>query len=107
MTVWSTDSNGIIVKSKVIKINSVFVGDTHKVIDLQLSDGRELFVSPKHPTYDGRIIADLKVGETYDGAAVKSTELVQYKYQFTYDILPDSQTGFYWANGILVGSTLR
>jgi hypothetical protein len=107
MTVWSTDSNGIIIKSKVIKINHVFVGDTHKVIDLQLADGRELFVSPNHPTYDGRIIADLKVGETYDGSTVKSIELVPYKYQFTYDILPDTQTGNYWANGILVGSTLK
>lgn len=26
---------------------------------------------------------------------------------FTYDILPASETGFYWANGILVGSTLK
>ncbi|MBI3640016.1 MAG: hypothetical protein HY223_06850 [Thaumarchaeota archaeon] len=105
--VWSTDSNGTMIKSNVIKINNVFVGDTHKVIDLQLADGRELFVSPNHPTYDNRIIADLKVGETYDGSTVKSIELVQYKYHFTYDILPDSQTGNYWANGILVGSTLK
>jgi len=107
MIVWSTDSNGIMIKSKVIKINNVFVGDTHKVVDLQLADGRELFVSPNHPTYDDRIIADLKGGETYDGSTVKSIGLVPYKYQFTYDILPDSQTGNYWANGILVGSTLK
>lgn len=107
MTVWSTDSNGIIIKSKVIKINNVFVGDMHKVIDLQLADGRELFASANHPTYDGRIIEDLKVGETYDGSTVRSIELVPYKYQFTYDVLPDSQTGNYWANEILVGSTLK
>jgi hypothetical protein len=107
MVVWSTNSNGIMIKSKVVKINNVFVGDTQKIIDLQLDDGRELFVSPNHPTYDGRIIADLKVGEKYDGSTVKSTKLVQYKYEFTYDILPDSQTGNYFANGILVGSTLR
>jgi hypothetical protein len=107
MTIWSTNSNGTIIESKVIKINNVFVGETHKVIDLQLADGRELFVSPNHPTYDGRIIADLKVGERYDGSTVKSIELVQYKYQFTYDILPDSHTGNYFANGILVGSTLK
>lgn len=107
MVVWSTDSNGIIIKSKIIRINNVFVGDTHKVIDLQLADGRELFVSPNHPTYDNRIIAELKVGETYDGSTITSMELVPYKYQFTYDILPDSQTGNYFANGILVGSTLK
>src|SRR5207237_5485885 len=93
MTVWSTDSNGIMIKSKVIKINNVFVGDTHKVIDLQLADGRELFVSPNHPTHEGRVIADLKVGETYDGSMVRSLELLQYRFQFTYDSLTDSQTG--------------
>ncbi len=107
MTVWSTNSNGTIIESKVIKINHVFVGNTHRVIDLQLADGRELFASPNHPTYDGRIIADLKVGEPYDRSTIKSIEIVQYKYQFTYDILPDSQTGDYFANGILVGSTLK
>ena len=107
MTVWSTDSNGTIIKSNVIKVNKVFVGDAQKIIDLQLTDGRELFVSPSHPTYDNRTIADLKIGERYDGSTVKSMELVQYKYQFTYDILPDSQTGDYFANGILVGSTLK
>lgn len=107
MTVWSTDSNGTIIKSKVIKINKVFVGDAQKIVDLQLVDGRELFVSPSHPTYDGRTMADLKIGERYDNSTVKSMELVQYKYQFTYDILPDSQTGNYFANGILVGSTLK
>jgi hypothetical protein len=96
----------MIIKSKVIKINNVFVGAT-QLIDLQLADGRELFVSPNHPTYDGRIMTDLKVGETYDGSTVKSIEFIPYKYQFTYDILPDSQTGNYFANGILVGSTLK
>lgn len=107
MTVWSTDLNGTMIKSKVIKINNVFVGDTHRVIDLQLSDGRELFASPNHPTYDARTVADLKIGETYDGSTVKSLELVPYTYQFTYDVLPDSPTGNYFANGILVGSTLK
>jgi hypothetical protein len=106
MTILSTNSDGIVIKSKVIKISNVFVGDAHKVIDLQLADGRELFASPNHPTYDGRIIAGLKAGETYDGSKVKSIKLVPYKYQFTYDILPDSQTGDYFANGVLVGSTL-
>jgi hypothetical protein len=105
--VWSTENSHTKIQSKIIKINRVFVGDIHKVIDLQLADGRELFVSPNHPTYDGRTIADLKVGETYDGSIVKSTELVQYRYEFTYDILPDSQTGNYFANNILVGSTLK
>ena len=105
--VWSVDSNRNKIPSKIIKINKLFVGDTHKVIDLKLADGRELFVSPNHPTYDGRMISDLKVGEKYDGTIVESMELVQYQYQFTYDILPDGESGDYIADGILVGSTLK
>jgi len=105
--VWSVDKSHNKIQSKIIMINKVFVGDAHKVIDLQLADGRELFASPNHPTYDGGIIADLKVGEIYDESTVKSMELVEYKHQFTYDILPDTQTGDYFANDILVGSTLK
>ena len=106
-TVLSVDNNQDVIQSKIIKINKVFVGNAHRMIDLKMSDGRELFVSPNHPTYDGRVIANLKVGETYDGSTVESIELVPYKYQYTYDILPDSFTGDYFANGILVGSTLK
>lgn len=105
--VWSIDSNGDMVKSKVIKTNRVFVGSTHEVIDMRLKDGRELLASPNHPTYDGRTISDLKVGEKYDGSTIRSMDLVHYKYQYTYDILPSSTTGDYFADSILVGSTLK
>lgn len=107
MTVLSADSSGHIILSEVLMTHNVFVGTTHHVIDLKLADGRELFASPNHPTYDGRTISDLKAGEHYDGSTVASASLVKYKYEFTYDILPDSQTGDYFANGILVGSTLK
>lgn len=107
MTVWSTDPNGDVIKSKIIKTGHVFVGYNHKVIDLRLADGRELFVSANHPTFDGGKIGDLAKGERYDGSTVVSSSLVHYQYQYTYDILPDSQTGDYFADGILVGSTLK
>jgi len=32
---------------------------------------------------------------------------VRYQETATFDILPSSSTGFYWANGILLGSTLK
>ena len=107
MTVWSTDSDGNIIKSKVAEVHHTFVGTAHRVIDLRLADGRELFASPNHPTYDGGSVAGLRTGQEYDGSAVKSASLVPYKYEYTYDILPDSPTGNYFANGILVGSTLK
>jgi hypothetical protein len=37
---------------------------------------------------------------------VDGTERVAYAEPETYDVLPAGATGCYWANGILVGSTL-
>jgi hypothetical protein len=77
------------------------------VIHIRLSDGRELWASPGHPTADGRRLVDLKSGDVYDGAQVILFERVHYQGTSTYDLLPSGETGFYWANGILMGSTLK
>ena len=42
-----------------------------------------------------------------DGIRVVSAELVPYTHSHTYDILPASDTGAYYAGGVLIGSTLR
>jgi hypothetical protein len=77
------------------------------MVHLVLDDGRELFVSPGHPTIDGRTVGELVSGEMYNGAFVISAEHVLYNEGATFDLLPSGDTGFYWADGILVGSTLR
>ncbi len=51
-------------------------------------------------------MGDLKTGDVLDGARVTAFELIPYHQPATYDILPAGGTGFYCANGILVGSTL-
>jgi hypothetical protein len=37
---------------------------------------------------------------------VVASSVVPYEHPFTYDILPDSDTGAYFAGGLLIGSTL-
>jgi len=64
-------------------------------------------VSPGHPTADGRAVGSLRAGDRYDGAVVTSATLVPYGEPATYDLLPSGPTGTYWANGVLLGSTLR
>lgn len=78
----------------------------YKIIHLQLEKGLDLFVSPGHPTADGRLFGMLNVGDVVDGSRVSSYELVPYDEGYTYDILPSGVTATYWANGILIGSTL-
>lgn len=105
--VWTVTKLGRRVLGTVVETSNTFVPPDHKVIKLVLSDGRMLFVSPGHPTVDGRTAADLAPGALYDGARVVSSDLILYNNEATYDLLPSGETGFYFANGILLGSTLR
>jgi hypothetical protein len=105
--VWSVDADGKKMAHPVLAVTKTPVGPTHMVVDLKLSDGRELFASPNHPTTDGRTVGLLKAGDAYDGASVVSAELVPYWDDATYDLLPEGDTGFYWADGVLLESTLK
>lgn len=107
MPIWTTDKAGHRVSGVVAKTSKVSVSLTHQMVHLALSDGRELLASSGHPTVDGRTIGDLASGDLYDGVSVTSTERVSYGDSATYDVLPSGDTGFYWANSILIGSTLR
>lgn len=104
--VWSLNRDGKKIKSKVIRVSSI-EAKNHYVYDLKLADGREVWVSPNHPTNNGLTIAKLNVGKYYDGSKIISKLLVPYWANKTYDLLPDSDTGYYWANGIMLGSTLE
>ena len=106
MPVYSMDLEGNRVVAPVVMASRVTVPDTHTVCRVVLDDGRELYVSGVHPTADGRAIDDLAAGDRIDGACVESVERVAYTGGYTFDLLPGGDTGYYWANGILIGSTL-
>lgn len=105
--VWTTNAAGERVPGKILRLVSTPVPSTHQVIHILLSDGRELWVSPGHPTAAGQQVSDLKLNDLLDGAHLIAIERLAYVGTATYDILPDGDTGFYWANGILMGSTLE
>lgn len=107
MPVWTTDKSGHRISGTVIKTSKVPVPPTHQIVHIILNDGRELFVSPGHPTIDGRMVGNLIANDLYNGARVVTSERVAYDETATYDILPSGETGFYWANGILLNSTLH
>jgi len=105
--VWTRDATGARVAAPLVEIGSTPVPVTHRVVQLHLSDGRAVEVSPGHPTADGRRLGDLAAGDFYDGAVVVSAELSPYAGGATFDVLPAGVTGTYWANGVLLGSTIR
>jgi hypothetical protein len=106
-TVWTLDTAGARIAVPLVEIGNTPVPPTHHVVHLLLSDGRAVDVSPGHPTADGRSVGEIIAGEAYDGATVVSVERIGYAGGATFDILPAGATGMYWANGVLLGSTLR
>ena len=105
--VWSVDGRGARVAAALTLVGSTPVPPTHEVVRLRLDDGRVVLVSPGHPTADGRRVGDLAAGDVIDGARVVSAERVAYGGGATFDVLPSTASGAYWANGVLLGSTLR
>ena len=105
--VFSVDAQRKKIATTIIRVSRTLVPSDHKVIHLMLADSRELWVSPQHPTANGLTINDLRTGDTYDGSRVTAVQLIPYGDTYTYDLLPASATGYYWANGILMGSTLK
>jgi hypothetical protein len=107
MTVWTEGADGSRVAAQVIEVGNTQVPTGHLMVHLTLGDGRDLLVSPGHRTGDGRQAGALKSGDELDGSVVTRWELVPYSGDRTYDLLPAGPTGRYWANGILLSSTLQ
>ena len=107
MAVWTQGVDGSRVAAPVLEVGSMEAPAGHMVVHLVLADGREVLVSPGHRTADGRAVGSLRAGDAVDGSTVKTVELVPYAGGKTYDLLPAGATGRYWANGILLASTLE
>ncbi|MBI3955550.1 hypothetical protein HY338_03830, partial [Candidatus Gottesmanbacteria bacterium] len=107
MPVWSVDKDGNKITVPILKLSKTRVPQNHRVNHLVLSDGRSLDVSPIHPDISGNPVTLLKPGDTYDKSVVLENTLIPYWDNYTYDLLPYSETGFYFANDILLQSTLK
>lgn len=106
MLVWTAAADGTRIAARVVEVGSTVVPSTHLMVHVRLADGRELLASPGHRTGDGHALGSLAVGDDLDGSTVTLWELVPYNSTRTYDLLPAGPTGEYWANGILLSSTL-
>ncbi len=106
MPVWTLDAVGERIAARVIKTASTKIPSSFLVVRVILDDGRAVTASSGHPTADGRALGDYQVGDNLDGASVAAVEQLVYGGGATYDFLPSGVTGLYWANGILLKSTL-
>jgi len=97
---------GKLVAVPIILTNRVPVTGLHHMVEVRLTTGRVLSISPSHPTSDGRTFGDLAKGDELDGVVLDSVRRVPYTEAYTYDVLPDSDSGSYFAGGVLIGTTL-
>ena len=105
MPVWTMDQAGRRVAATVTKVGSIQAPIGHTVVHIVLADGRQVWVSPGHPTIDGRHVGELGVGDQLDGSTVVSADRVAYVGK-TFDLLPSGATGDYWADGVALHSSL-
>lgn len=106
MLVWTAARDGTRVAAAVLEVGSTPVPAGHLMVHLVMADGRNLLASPGHRTADGRALGTLAAGDQLDGSTVGVWELVPYAGDRTYDLLPAGPTATYWANGILLASTI-
>jgi hypothetical protein len=105
MTVWTLNTAGSRVAAPVLLVGHRPAPPGQEVVRLTLSDGRVVEASPGHPAADGRHVGELKPGDLLDGSHLTAVERIPYVGD-TWDLLPDGQTGTYWANGVPLRSSL-
>ena len=104
--VWTLDAFGRRTAGTVIALGSTPAPAGHRVVRLVLEDGRTVTASPGHPTADGRLLGDLRVGDVLDWSQVTAADVVAYQGDETLDLVVSGPTGLYLAGGIPLASTL-
>jgi len=97
---------------EVVAVPVLVIGRTpvtgHHVVRVLLDSGAMLEISAGHPTADGRTFGELTAASWLDDRhRVVSADVVPYAHDATWDILPASDTGTYFAAGALIGSTMH
>lgn len=105
--VYSTDEAGHQIVVPILRVGSTPAPRDHILVVVVLADGREATASAGHPTSDARALGTLVVGDVLDGARVIAVRRRPFGEQRTFDLLPASATGVYWADGVPLASTLR
>jgi hypothetical protein len=93
---------GEVVAVPVVRTNSTAV-ENHELVQVVYENGAVVEMSPGHPTADGRRFEDIVAGEP----GIAEVRMVPYGHGFTFDILPDSDTGVYFSGENPIGSTLH
>ena len=107
MLVWTLDSTGKKILKPISKLSKIHAQKGHLATRIVFADRRTITASLGHPTIANTTLANLIVGVSYDDTIVVENTIITYRNKYTYDLLVDGETGFYFANNIPLGSTLK
>jgi hypothetical protein len=107
MIVWTIDKTGRRIPANVITTTMTPVPAGFQLVRTTLDDGRTVTASPGHPAADGKPLGEFHTGEPLDGGRIVAVEMVTYNGTATYDLLPAGGTGIYYADRIILKSTLK
>lgn len=88
-------------------MSTVKTGANHILIEVTLADGRIVRASRGHPTADGAVLGQLELDGELDGSRIVGVKEIGYANLMTWDLRPEGATGYYWADGVLLASTLE
>ena len=99
--VYSVD-RGRVIAVPIVSVRRTSVSK-HRMVRLTLAGKGVLEACASHPTADGRSLGQVRAGDLLDGVRVTAVSLIPYEHDATYDILPGSDSGAYFAGGVLIG----
>lgn len=103
--VLTLDDEGRRVPATVLHAGSTLAGSAHRVVRVELADGRVVLGSPGHPHAAGGTLGELRAGDVLDGARITRVEQVPLPGDRTWDILPSGPTGLYIIDGVVLRSS--
>lgn len=104
--IYSLDENGKQMIVNIVQKDSMNVGNTHHVLEIEYENGEKIYVSPNHPDAKDIPVMHWKAEEVKDNQIIKQVKVVPYTHTHTYDILPNSKSRAYLVKGVWMKSTL-
>jgi len=103
--VWTTTAGGVRIAAPIEALRSLPIEGLHELVVVTLDDGRRIRASAGHPTASAERLDALQPGDRVDGARVTDIAREPYLGAATWDLRPAGGTT-YWADGVLLGTTL-
>jgi hypothetical protein len=105
--VLTLDETGRRVPATVLHVGWTLAGASHRVVRVELADGRVVTGSPGHPRAGGGTLGDLREGDEVDGDRVVRVTRIPLGGDRTWDILPSGPTGYYIIDGVVLRTSFE